>query len=95
MITSINVDYQSDYNKGWEQSRRGASLDTLDSQGASHAQYDGFMDYATDRGKWAWAIAILRAGGDKAEAETLREGWMDMRFDRMEIREAIAFMDSL
>jgi hypothetical protein len=54
MIARQAEQYRQDYNRGWRYSHSPtANLDHLDDTGASNAVYDGYLDYAAGREKWA------------------------------------------
>lgn len=52
--------YRRDYNRGWQSSARGGSLDAADSRGEPDAWYDGYMDMAAGRPKWHFATCTDR-----------------------------------
>lgn len=57
-IKDLPKAYRRDYERGWRYSSTspGPSLDHLDAKGASAAEEDGYMDYATGRRKWHLAF---------------------------------------
>lgn len=63
----IPANYKKDYNRGWKASSGGSGnseyspLERADMRGESSAWYDGYMDYAVDRPKWA-SLEALQQG---------------------------------